>query len=129
MRRASRLYLQCRSASRAHPGVRPPVCAGCCLALAHAALELAAIRSILGYSERRPRGNTSGRWFPAFALELAGVPSLDRLAVLADCSRAGNFFGLSRPDIAFAARLVETLDRCFAAGSGRARGLLHAWGP
>src|SRR5208282_4244088 len=76
------LSLSCRPRSGAHAGVRPSVCVDCRLALPHAALGLIAIRGILGCPERWPHRNTSGRWFPAPALELAGVPPLNGVAIL-----------------------------------------------
>jgi membrane protease YdiL (CAAX protease family) len=51
-RAASRLSRQCHPASGSHPGVRPPLCVDCRLALPHATLGLVVIRSILSSSGR-----------------------------------------------------------------------------
>ena len=87
------------------------MCVDCRLALPHAALGLIAIRGILGCPERCPRRNTSGRWFPAPALELAGVPPLSGVAILAHRSRPRNLVSLNRRDVALPARLAEAVDR------------------
>src|ERR1035441_492576 len=123
-RAASRLSLPCRPTSGPHPGVRSPLGVDCRLALPHATLERVVIRSIFSSSGRCPRGNTSGRWFPAPALELAGVHPFDGVAVPADRSCPRNLVSLSRHDVAIPARLVEAVDRRVAPGSGGARGLL-----
>ncbi len=129
MRRATwRLSLACSTGGWAHPGVRPPLCADCRMVLPHATLEFVAIRGILSCPESCPRRNTSSRWFPAPALELAGVHSIDGVAILVDRSRSRNFTSLCWRDIALAAGLVEAVDRRWAAGSGSARNLLHSWG-
>src|ERR1019366_1753198 len=128
-RAASQLSLSCGPGSGAHPGVRPALCVDCRLALPHAALGLIAIRSILSRPELCARRNTSGRWFPTPALELAGVPPLDGMAILAGRSRPRNFASLSWRHVALPARLVEAVDRRFAPGSGGARSLLHSRGP
>ncbi len=129
MRRAAwRLSLPCCPRGGAHPGVRPPRCADCRMALPHATLEFVTIRGILSRPESCPRRNTSGRWFPAPALELAGVHPLDGVAILVDRSRSRNLASLSWRDVALPARLVEAVDRRWAAGSGSARSLLHPWG-
>jgi len=129
MRRAAwRLSLACGPGGGTHPGVRPPLCADCHVALPHAALEFVAIRGILSCPESCPRRNTSSRWFPAPALELAGVHSIDGVAILVDRSRSRNLTSLRWRDIALAAGLVEAVDRSWAAGSGSARNLLHSGG-
>jgi len=129
MRRAAwRLSLPCRPGGGAHPGVRPPLCANCHMALRHAALEFVAIRGVLSRPESCPRRNTPGPCFPAPALELAGVHPLDGMAILVDRRGSGSLPSLSRRDIALSARLVEAVDHCWAAGSGSACGLLYAWG-
>ena len=127
-RAASRLSLSCGPASGAHASVRPPFCVDCRLALPHAALELIAIRSIFGSPGRCPRGNTSGRWFPAPALELAGVHPLDGVAILADRSRPRNLVCLSRRDFALPARLVKAVDRRFAGWLWRCPQSSSFWG-
>ena len=108
--------------------MRPSVCVDCRLALPHAALGLIAIRGILGCPERWPHRNTSGRWFPAPALELAGVPPLNGVAILVDRSRPRDLVSLNRRDVALPARLVEAVDPRWALGSCSARGLLYSWG-
>src|SRR5450631_1053024 len=128
MRHASRLSLPCRPTIGSHLGVRFPVCVDCRLALPHATLELVVIRSIFSSAGRCPRRNTSGRWFPAPALELAGVHPFDGVAVLADRSRSRNLVSLSRRDVTLPAGLVEAVDRRFARGFGGARDLLLSWG-
>jgi hypothetical protein len=129
MRRAARrLSLQCRTGSGAHPGVRFPLGADCHVALPHEALELVAIRGILSRPESCPRGHTSGRWFSAPALELAGVHPLDGVAVPVGRCRPRNLASLDWGDVALPARLVEALDRCWTSGSGSARSLLLSWG-
>src|ERR1022692_1226429 len=128
-RAAAQLPLSCGPGSGAHPGVRPALCIDCHLALPHAALGPIAIRSILSRPGLCARRNTSGRWFPAPALELAGVPPLDGMAIVAGRSRPRNLASLNWRDVALPARLVEAVDRRFAPGSGRARSLLHSRGP
>jgi hypothetical protein len=130
MRRAtSRLFLACRPRSRAHSGVRPPLCVDCRFAIPHAALELMAIRSVLGSPGLRSRRNTSGRWFPAPALELAGVSPLDSMAILAGRPSPRNLASVSGRNVALPVRLVEAVDCRWAPGSGGARSLFHSWGP
>src|SRR5664279_5356559 len=119
-RAASQLSLSCGPGSGAHPGVRPALCVDCRLALPHAALGLIVIRSVLSRPGLCARRNTSGRWFPAPALELAGVPPLDGMAILAGRSRPRNLASLNWRDVALPARLVEAVDRRFAPGSGGA---------
>jgi hypothetical protein len=129
MRRgAVQLPVSCSPGSGAYSDVRSPLCVNCCLALPHAALEVIALRCILSRPGLCPRRNTSDRWIPAPALKLAGESVLDRVAILAGRSRAGNLARLDRRDVAAAARLVETVDCRWAAGSGGACGLLHRWG-
>ncbi len=129
MRRAARrLSLPCRPGGGAHPGVRPPLCADCHMALPHATLVFVAICGIVSRPESCPRRNTSGRWFPAPALELAGVHSIDGVAILVNRSCPRNLARLSWRDIALPVRLVEAVDRRWAAGSGSARSFLHPWG-
>jgi hypothetical protein len=127
-RAAWRLSLPCRPTIGPHPGVRTPLCGDCRLALPHAALEPIVIRSILSRPGPCPHRNTSGRWFPAPALELAGVHPLNRVAILADRIRPRNLLSLSRHHGALPARLVEAVDRRFAPGCGGARSLLYSWG-
>src|ERR1039458_4766381 len=98
------------------------------MALPHAALGLIATRGVLGNPGRCPRRHASGRWFSAPALELAGVPPLDGMAILADRRRPRNLVSLSWRDVAFPAKLAKGVDRRFAPGSGGAPGLLPAWG-
>src|ERR1039458_1292755 len=107
MRRA-RLSLSGCPTSGSHPGVRTPLCVDCRLALPHAALELVVIRNILSRLGRCPRRNTSGRWFSAPALELAGVHPLDGVAIPADRSRSRNLVSLCRRDVALPADRKST---------------------
>src|ERR1035441_1208321 len=109
-RAAAQLSVSCGPGSGAHPGVHPALCVDCRLALPHAALGPIAIRSILSRAGVCARRNTSGRWFPAPALELAGVPPLDGMAILAGCSRPRNFAGLSWRHVALPAGLVEAVE-------------------